>query len=291
MDEIPVIFNPAARSARASARSEAISELSPRLRLCPTAGPGDARRLAAELAAAGAPIIVAAGGDGTINEVVNGLHDAGPACMTTLGLLPAGTMNVFSVELGIPARSLVDCWRVIERGQRRTIDLWEINGHAFMQLAGVGMDAEIIKETSWESKKALGPLSYLMSAAQLLGKDAAQVTVRAPGREPLVGSVVLVGNGKRYGGPLKVFAQADNQDGLLDVIVLRSHGYGQILSALFSLFLSGDGRHSKEMEYFQTKELLIESEQEVPVEADGELIPCTLPIHITKAEKRLTVLV
>ncbi len=291
MEDIPVIFNPAARSARASERVEAIAELSSRIRLCPTAGPGDARRMACELARAGVRTIVAAGGDGTINEVVNGLHDAGPESTTSLGLLPSGTMNVFSVELGIPTRSLVDCWRVIERGQSRSIDLWELNGHAFMQLAGVGIDAEIIRETTWESKKALGPLSYVISAAQLLGKQAPLLTIRSPERDPMEGSVVLVGNGKRYGGPLKVFAQADNQDGLLDVIVLRSHGYGQIFSALFSLFLSGDGRHSKEMEYFQTRELTIESDQEIPVEADGELIPTSMPIVFKKAEKKLTVLV
>ena len=155
----------------------------------------------------------------------------------------------------------------------------------------MGIDAEIIRETTWESKKALGPLSYVISAAQLLGKQAPLLTIRSPERDPMEGSVVLVGNGKRYGGPLKVFAQADNQDGLLDVIVLRSHGYGQIFSALFSLFLSGDGRHSREMEYFQTRELIIESDQEIPVEADGELIPASMPIVFKKAGKKLTVLV
>lgn len=291
MEEIPVILNPAARSAKASARIEAIQELSPRIRLCPTSGPGDARRLAAELARAGASVVVAAGGDGTINEVVNGLRDAGPECKVALGLLPSGTMNVFSVELGLPTRSLVDCWRVIEQGRTRTIDLWEANGHAFVQLAGVGLDAEIIKETTWERKKALGPLSYVLSAAQLIGKSAPLVNVIAEGREPISGSVVLVGNGKRYGGPLKVFPQADNQDGLLDVIVLRRHGYGKIFTALFSLLVTGSDRRSKDLEYFQTKELRIESENEVPVEADGELIPCTLPLSIRKSPHPLTVLV
>ena len=76
--------------------------------------------------------------------------------------------------------------------------------------------------------------------------------------------------------------------------VASPHGGARIetiFSALFSLFLSGDGRHSKEMEYFQTRELTIESDQEIPVEADGELIPTSMPIVFKKAEKKLTVLV
>ena len=291
MEEIPVILNPAARSAKAAARIEAIQELAPNIRLCPTSGPGDARRFARELAQAGSPVVVAAGGDGTINEVVNGLRDAGPQCDVALGLLPSGTMNVFSVELGLPAKSLVDCWRVIERGITREIDLWDANGHAFMQLAGVGLDAEIIKETTWERKKALGPLSYVLSAAQLIGKSAPQVEIIADGREPILGSVVLVGNGKRYGGPLKVFPQANNQDGLLDVVVLRRHGYGKIFAALLSLLLTGYDRRSKDLEYFQTKELKILSDTDIPVEADGELITVSMPLVIRQAERKLKVLV
>jgi diacylglycerol kinase family enzyme len=200
-------------------------------------------------------------------------------------------MNVFSVELGLPTKSLVECWDVIERNQRKTIDLWDVNGHAFMQLAGAGLDAEIIKETTWERKKALGPLSYVLSAAHLIGKSAPQMKIFADGREPLEGSVVLVGNGKRYGGPLKVFPQADNQDGLLDVIVLRRHGYGKLFTALLSLLISGGGKRSKDLEYFQTKELRIEAETDIPVEADGELITATLPLVIKQAERSLTVLV
>jgi diacylglycerol kinase (ATP) len=291
VDEIPVILNPAARSAKASGRLEAIQELSPRVKLCPTTGPGDARRIARELTEAGAPVVVAAGGDGTINEVVNGIRDAGPDHDTTLGLLPSGTMNVFSVELGLPTKSLVECWDVIERNQRRTIDLWDANGHAFVQLAGMGLDAEIIKETTWERKKALGPLSYLLSATHLIGKSAPQMRIYADGREPLEGSVVLVGNGKRYGGPLKVFPQADNQDGLLDVVVLREHGYGKLFAALLSLLLSGYDRRSKDLEYFQTKELRLESDVEIPVEADGELITCSMPLVLKQVPRSLSVLV
>lgn len=291
MDEIPVILNPAARSAKASGRVAAIQELSPRVKLFPTTGPSDARRFARELAEKGAKIVVAAGGDGTINEVVNGLRDAGPGCETLLGLLPSGTMNVFSVELGLPAKDLAACWKVIERGNSTTVDLWDVGGHAFVQLAGVGLDAEIIKQTTWERKRALGPLSYVLSAAQLMSKAAPQVLVHSEGRESLQGSVVLVGNGKRYGGPFKVFPQARNDDGLLDVVVLREHGYGKVFSALMSLLLSGYEKAGKGLTYFQTRELRIEGSEQTSVEADGELITSTLPLVIKKSAESLRVLV
>lgn len=291
LEEIPVILNPAARSDKAAARVQAIVELSSRIRLCPTSGPGDARRMATELALAGSSVVVAAGGDGTINEVVNGLRDAGPNSQTALGLLPSGTMNVFSLELGLPADDLMGCWEIILRGHSRTIDLWDINGHAFMQLAGVGLDAEIIRKTTWESKKSLGPLSYVLSAARVIGKSAPLVTISAPGREPLQGSVVLVGNGKRYGGPIKIFPQASNQDGLLDVVVLRRHGCANIFMALGSLLVTSSDRHSKDLEYFQTESLTISSETDVPVEVDGELVSCTLPLTVRRSESGLKVLV
>lgn len=288
VDEIPVILNPSARSAKASSRLAAIAELSPRLRICPTGGPGDARRLARELAEAQYPVVVAAGGDGTINEVVNGLAEAGPDSRSALGLLPLGTMNVFSVELGLPARDLQGCWNAIERGRVREVDLWTANGHSFVQLAGVGLDAEIIKETTWERKKALGPLSYALSAARLIGREAPRVRVRADGRESLEGAAVLLGNGKRYGGPLKIFPAADNADGLLDVIVLRRCGYAQLFAALITLLTGGYEKARGDLTYFQTSRLEIESDEEVPMEADGELIGAT-PVTFAASPRRLRV--
>jgi diacylglycerol kinase family enzyme len=112
-----------------------LQALSPRVVLHPTRAAGDARRIAAELSAAGEPMVVAAGGDGTINEVVNGLADAGRA-EVALGLLPSGTMNVFAMDLGLPSGRLDECWAAIERGNVRKIDLWQANGTHFVQLAG-----------------------------------------------------------------------------------------------------------------------------------------------------------
>lgn len=282
MDEIPVILNPTARSAKASQRSAAILELSSRIRLCETSGPGDARRLARELAEAGAAVVVAAGGDGTVNEVVNGLADIGPTCATALGVLPAGTMNVFAVELGLPSRDIARCWEVIERGNSREVDLWQAGERFFVQLAGVGLDAQVLQETPWEKKKALGPLSYALTMARLIGKPGPELIIEADDRPPMIGAAVLIGNGQRYGGPIKVFPRASNSDGLLDVLVLRRQGFTQLASTLASLFLSGYRRFAANIDYFQAARLAITGPAGIPFETDGDLAGST-PVVFSKA--------
>ena len=99
--------------------------------------------------------IAAAGGDGTINEVVNGIADAGLERGVALGILPSGTMNVLSRELGLPGRNLEECWKLIENGEASSVDLWRADDQYFVQVAGVGLDADIIANTSWEEKNAL----------------------------------------------------------------------------------------------------------------------------------------
>ena len=132
---LPVILNPAARSTRAARLAERIRALQPAPELHFTRSPGDAQRLARELAAQGHKIVVAAGGDGTVNEAVNGLCAAqpdrpDPADHVALGVLPAGTMNVFAHELGLPGR-LEECWERLSRRNLREVDLWQANGKFF----------------------------------------------------------------------------------------------------------------------------------------------------------------
>src|SRR5262249_33659624 len=144
---LPVILNPAARSWRASRQKERIRALNPAPELHFTGCPGDATRIAFELAAQGHRIVVAAGGDGTVNEAVNGImrHNLSlpdPSPHAAPGVLPAGTMNVFAHEIGLPGR-LERAWARLCRAQLREVDLWQANGQFFLQLAGVGLDAEI----------------------------------------------------------------------------------------------------------------------------------------------------
>ncbi len=232
-----------------------------------TENAGDAEHLARRAVAEGFEQIVAAGGDGTIHEVVNGIAGSEAA----LGLMPMGTMNVFANELGLPANDLGRCWEIIRAEQTRLIDLPTANGKHFVQLAGVGLDAQVVKETSLTSKRNFGPLSYLISAAQIAARRPPRLLIDAKEARTEEGTFVLVGNGRLYGGPFPFFKHAVIDDGLLDVLVFKQLGYLDVLKYLQNVFFTADIT-TREVEYFQTRRLRVTSMEEVPVELDGELV-------------------
>jgi YegS/Rv2252/BmrU family lipid kinase len=283
MNDTVVILNPAANSERARRLRPQLESLAADCQICATSRPGEAEALARHAVSEGFSKIVAAGGDGTINEVVNGL--AGTSA--TLGLLPLGTVNVFAMELGLPSHDLERCWRVIEGDNTRLVDLPTANGKHFVQLAGVGLDAQAVKETSATLKQNFGPLSYLISAAQIAARQPPQLVIESD-RGSMEGSFVLIGNGRRYGGPFPFFKEAVIDDGLLDAIVFKQLGYLDIIRYLQEVFFSSHIR-LPQVEYFQTSRLGVLSEEEVPVELDGELVG-NCPVSFGVQEKTLRVL-
>jgi YegS/Rv2252/BmrU family lipid kinase len=282
MQETLIILNPAARSEKARATWAHIQKF-PRATTRLTSAPGDARALAAWAVEKGFRTVVAAGGDGTINEVVNGLAGSD----VTLGVLPVGTMNVFAAELGLPGE-LRAAWQVIRHGTTRTIDLARANEQYFVQLAGVGFDAQALLETSLESKRNLGPLSYLISAAQIASRVPPRLIVEAEGRER-EGSFVLVGNGRYYGTRLAFFKDAKVDDGKLDVLIFKNLGYLDIARYVGTV-LMGTHTELKDVEYFQTKRATVRSESTVPVEVDGEVATeCPVTFRISSRKLRVFV--
>jgi diacylglycerol kinase (ATP) len=249
-----------------------------------TKAPGEAETLARHAVREGFEKIIAAGGDGTIHEVVNGLANS----TATLGLLPIGTVNVFAMELGLPSNDLDLCWQIIQGDHTRLVDLPSANDKYFVQLAGVGLDAQVVKETSARLKRNFGPLSYLISAAQVAARRPPRLLIESNDTSVEEGSFVLIGNGRRYGGPFPFFKQAVIDDGLLDVVVFKQLGYLEIIKYLQDVFFSSEIR-LPEVEYFQTRELRVTSEQEVPVELDGELVG-NCPVEFQMRERALRVL-
>jgi diacylglycerol kinase family enzyme len=163
-----IIFNPAAKGERAPLLETKVAALVKPSKMFCSSQPGDAERVARAAVAQGFEIIVAAGGDGTLNEVVNGITVSG----ATLGVLPLGTMNVFAEELGLPVNQLEACWEIILSGQTREVDIAQANERLFVQLAGVGLDAQTVQETDFEMERTIGPLSYIISAVQVIGRPA-----------------------------------------------------------------------------------------------------------------------
>jgi diacylglycerol kinase (ATP) len=280
-----LIYNPAARGEKARMLNSKLRSFAQDATLFGSEKPGEARRLAAAAVQEGFETIVAAGGDGTVNEVVNGMADSA----ASLGILPLGTMNVFAQEMGLQANQISKCWEFILRGETRSIDLPSANTDYFVQLAGVGLDAQALKETDRGMRRTIGPLSYLISAAEIIGRPAPNLFVSSPDRADITASFVLVGNGKYYGGPVSFFRDAKNDDGLLDVLIFKNLGYFEIARYLQELLL-GTHQDEGDIEYFQTGLVQISSDQEVPVEIDGEVVLQT-PIRFQISGKRLKVIV
>jgi diacylglycerol kinase (ATP) len=285
MNSTLVILNPAAHSERAKRQRARVEAVVGDSVICATSQSGEAEALARRAAQEGFERIVAAGGDGTIHEVVNGLAGTDAA----LGLLPLGTMNVFATELGLPTHNLGLCWNIIEKGNTRLVDLPRANEKHFVQLAGVGLDAQVVKETSLALKRSFGPLSYLIQAAQVAARVPPRLEIEAENASIDEGSFVLVGNGRLYGGPFPFFKHAVIDDGLLDVIVFKRLGYLEIIRYLQNVLFSSEIR-APEVEYFQTRHLCVASDQAVPVELDGELVG-NCPVEFRVQQRSLRVLV
>ena len=272
MKKVLVILNPAAKSDRARALKEKIKALSPRIVVRMTSAAGDARVMARKALEEGFGTIVAAGGDGTVNEIAGGIAGSD----VRFGILPVGTMNVFASELGIPQNNLPAAWRVIENGLLRELDLPMANCTPFVQLAGIGLDAEVVRLTTPESKKSLGPVSYLLTLAQVAAVSPPTVVIDPVDSRRREGSFVLVGNGRLYGGPFVLFKNARPDDGLLDVLVFKNQSHWDVVR-YFQAIAFGNHPDLPDVESFQTKSMNVHSSASVPVELDGELadaLPC-----------------
>lgn len=221
-----IIFNPTARGDKAQRLRRLLETFAHDCRCQPTTRPGEARSLAAEAVAGGFETIVAAGGDGTVNEVLNGMGDVPQGyAKARLGVLPMGTVNVFARELKLPL-GLESAWKTILRGQELTIDLpraeFQSNGATvtryFAQLAGAGLDSRAVSLVDWKLKKKIGPLAYVAAGVKALSRKQSMITVTSAAGS-ISGEMVLIGNGKFYGGSFVFFTRAELRDGLLDVCV------------------------------------------------------------------------
>lgn len=281
----PLIFNPRARSQKGGKARQFLMQHANRFALYATNTGQEAVDLARRFADEGEPVVIAAGGDGTLNAVVSGLAGS----RTALGVMPAGTMNVFARELGIPSNSLPKAFEVIEKGLIREVDLFSANGAPFVQMAGVGFDAMVIEETTWESKKILGPLAYLMAAVKVLGEKPPTVEVVSVEGRRETGVAVLCGNGSLYGGQFRLFHKADNTDSMLDVIVFKEAGYRFVLDSLKGIARGGIDL-AESTAYFQSSGFTVTSDREVPVEIDGEWLGRFKEITFKETSSRLRVL-
>ena len=293
---ICVILNPTARGEKARRFRRHLDDFGTQSTLKLTAAAGDARRLAAEAVGEGCEIIVAAGGDGTLNEVRNGIGDAPEGFeRARLGLLPLGTVNVFARELAIPTK-LEAAWKIIQQGREMRIDLPSVEHdsdgtHArryFAQLAGAGLDARAIELVQWPLKKKIGPLAYIWAGLKALMGAQSKITAVGRGRSA-TGELVLIGNGRLYGGPYQLFPAAGLQTGQLEVCVFPRVNWLTLARCGPSLLLRGKLPASI-AEHFLAESLTLASSLPTPLEVDGEFIG-HLPATFSLEPSRLRIVV
>ena len=291
-----VIFNPAARGNKARHFRRQLDAIGSQCALKATTAPGDARRLAAEAVGEGFDLVVAAGGDGTVNETLNGLGDAPDgferAC---LGVLPLGTMNVFARELALPLH-IEHAWEVLQRGHEARIDLPRVEflekgvrqQRYYVQLAGAGWDARAIELVDWSHKKKIGPLAYVIAGLKALRERQPKITVRTGGQS-VTGEFVLAGNGRFYGGPVEIFPQADLRDGLLEICVFPRLNWWTLFHCAPGLLLRRQ-LPARAAQFIQAAKFDLAGEPKTAFELDGEWVG-HLPATFSVERERLRVVV
>jgi YegS/Rv2252/BmrU family lipid kinase len=240
---------------------------------------GDAYRQTQAAVSRGVDVVAAYGGDGTVMEVANGLLGSG----VPLGILPGGTANLMSVELGIP-RKLADAARLLvdEGTQAQGVDLGQIGDRTFLLRVGVGKEAKKVEAADRELKDRYGKLAYSIAALRSQREsEIAHYRLTLDGREvEAEGFTCLVDNAGNMGLRGLPLARAISvRDGFLDVILVRNLGFRAIYSVAASITDRMPDRET--FHHWQAREITIEATPSQLVHADGEVIgrtPITLKV-------------
>jgi len=283
-----VIFNPAARGEKARRFRCHLDRIGADCVLKPTESAGMGRALAAEAVRDGFDTIVASGGDGTVNEVLNGIGDAPEGfSRARLAVLPLGTVNVFARELGMPL-NLNRAWATIRCGRERRIDLPEAEFTAagrqqrryFAQMAGAGVDARAVELVNWEMKKRIGFCAYVVAALTAMRAEQPRISTEGAGHAAS-GEQVLIGNGRFYGGPFAIFSEAKLSDGLLDVCVFPRLTCGTVVACAWGI-VTGRLHEAGGARHFQAQSINLTAPGRTPLELDGEQageLPARFSVH------------
>jgi lipid kinase YegS len=259
--------DPALRQALAWARREGH-----RVEWRVTREPGDGAPFAADRRRGPVDVMVAAGGDGTINEVLNGMLANEVTPPAALAIVPLGTANDFAKSCGIPLDDPIEALRLAWEGEPRLIDVGRANERFFINVATGGFAAEVAAKTPEVAKKILGGAAYAATGVvAALDIKSYPGTLSLP-EEPWQGNLVVItiGNGRQAGG-FPVAPKAALDDGLLDIMVIHDAGLpqaGQVLSELRKV----DAAENRYIFYRQVPWCRLELTQEIRLDVDGEPI-------------------
>jgi diacylglycerol kinase (ATP) len=257
--------------------------------LTETAYPNHGLELARQAAGEGWPVIVAAGGDGTVNEVVNGLMQG--AGQSALGIIPFGSANDLADVLELPRDVTAACQRIAAKNIR-LIDVGLVNDRYFVNNSAVGLEA-MVAVTQDQMRYIRGMSRYVAAALKTILKAQSWSMRLEWDKGIFEGPVVLVsvGNSHRTGGAFYMTPQARLDDGLLDFIYALNMSRWQMLKLLPQTFSGKHVDHAL-IVYLQTKTLSITVTPVTPIQADGEIIDKTAThIHYQILPQKLQVII
>jgi len=258
------------------------------VQIAATTAPGDATIKAQLAAQAGYHAVVAAGGDGTVNEVMNGLVGT----TTALGVLPLGTVNIWAREMGL-SMDLLKAAASLADSELTQIDVGMAGKRYFLLMAGIGFDAAVTATVCAKEKKRLGAIAYIKQAIQVAWNfRGVRPKLRIDGKR-VRGKIlmIIIGNSQLYGGVLKLTAHATIDDGLLDICVIKGRGMLSAPRRLISIFARHYNRDPL-VQYFQGRHIDIRGQRgkALPVQVDGDYLGKT-PMSFRVVPRSLWILV
>jgi diacylglycerol kinase (ATP) len=284
-----VIANPVAGHGRATREAtrvvRALEERGHRVRRHRTRRRGDARSFVKKVQDEIDRIVVV-GGDGTLNEVLNGLDDPTRIPITTMG---AGTANLLAAELGIPTEpeAVAD---LVDRGKVHRIDLGRIGDHRFLDVVSSGFDAMVTEAIRASRTGTLGFAGYAAPIVRTVaGYREPVLKVQVDRRKPLVGALAVVSNFRNYGGLFHITDRARCDSGHLDVCVFHRAAVPHLLLYAFAGWRGGVSRLDG-VAYRTGRRIRIESHEPVAVQVDGDYWGTT-PVTIEMEPQSVPILV
>jgi diacylglycerol kinase (ATP) len=231
-----------------------------------------------------ADLVIVCGGDGSVSSAALAAMESG----LPMGIIPMGTANDLALTLGIPS-DLVAAAEVIARGETRAVDVGTVNGHAFFNVASIGLSSDLAQSLDPVLKKRFGRLGYALAAMKVMTRAAhfkARITEK--GRTTEVETYqVAVGNGRHYGGGNVVEENAEIDDGHLDLYSLEMSNLWKLALMLRS-FRSGTHGAWREVRTARCVEFDIETKRPMPVNTDGEIVTAT-PAHFKVHPKAISI--
>lgn len=272
-----------------------LEHISPQIDVFYTKKKDDAKNRAAQLKPGEYDYVVAVGGDGTLNEVTNGLVLS--ESNTPLAIISAGTVNDFATYMKLPQTPVAFC-KMLKNFQTKKVDIGKVNNEYFINVLAAGMLTDIAYKVPKDKKAVLGKMAYYLEGVKEFPKQFSQnMTLTFQSKEynnTLDIMVFLVTNSKSVGGFADAAPLASVSDGYLDVLILKKMSL--LLDAPDLLFKWSQGDHPKHpaIEYFQTKHLTVlptKKTAELAIDYDGEILEEGLPVDISIIPEALTLII